>query len=362
MYIFVGDVHGSLEQFMFPLENRYRKESDVKNCINEMNEITLNELSLDGIERLTYMGDIFGGVFDCIIANTLARLVIEHENVEWILGNRDLVIFGKIYRPDIKNNSKHRRFKESCFNDGRFDNQLNKSLLREALQCGRIKVVSTFKNMLVSHAAITREGLNELRRVLELRDVRNVWSDTTEIPFDCKIDAYDFNTLDDLNYIFRQPSLLFFADLKIFKNKHVFMAIKESIIGHETFINEFQEAAIGRVRNSYGNWLTMEYTSMNAQCQLDRSQQFMLNTVHLPDGTPISTNIHHTDCNGQYNPCYFKYENDSWSCMCGREKYLYKYVDAYNLKWKFITDEIKYTKTIDRDFDHPRTMIVDFKM
>ena len=338
MEIIIGDIHGSLKQFLYPF---YSKGlcSDI-----DMKENRIEFLNLDLKDtKLIFTGDIFYGQDDdCIIANTLAYLCLKYDNIEWLLGNRDLLVFAKILKPTIKINELAFSYKKSPFK--RFE-QINTELLKSALLSKRIKVITRMKNgMLVSHAAITQEGINELKEVLDSQSIVSVMNDEVVIETDMN-DVYipitnSFDCLEDLNDIFTKIENvpLFMTKLKIFWNKHIFNAIEECVIGHETFINEYPEEAIEKILK-FGSWLTDEYCSMNVQCQDDRAKQFGLKTVNYKT-IDIPTNIHHVDCNTTiYDlPCFFSFENGEWYFNGGDEELKFKIIRKDGVIWKVIDE------------------------
>ena len=408
MEIIVGDVHGSIEQFLYPFYSNGFYDSVKK--FN--NELIFEHLDLHN-NRIIFTGDIFyKGNDDVIIANTLSKLLLERNDIEWLLGNRDLLVFAKCFIQDLKLNESSYSFKESPFcaseyasessskqflredskedfkndfrngSESRFE-KLNKNNIRRLVTEKRIKVITRLKNnILVSHAAITQEGINELKQVIDLKDISSVFNDDVLIELENEsIDNYkyntesslessirnnnksnsntnsesnskanskndseinslnnfknsfknnsiEFNSLEDLNNIFTDVNniILYCTKLKIFYNKHIFEAIEESVIGHETFINEYPKEALSKIQK-YNEWLTDEYISMNVQCKEDRMTQFLLSNVHYND-IEIFTNIHHTDCN-----CY-KYKNPC--CFCLSE------VNKNEFKWIFLGNDKKF--------------------
>ena len=355
MEILVGDVHGSLKQFLYPFyANGFYDSFTIKN-----NEIIFEHLDLHG-SRIIFIGDIFyKGNADCIIANTLSRMILNNEGngkIEWILGNRDLLPFAKVFDDSIELNPSAHSWRDSPFNSSRrpfnlshetfkgsslknsqkkskksFKNlsrsiqtdfeggfpgdsrcdfeKLNRSRMKRLITEKKIKVVTRLKNnMLVSHAPLNQESLDELKEILDNGFFTNINPDLDlkKLPDRMKIKTGNqFDSIDDLNQIFTDSENinLFCSFLKMFWNKHVFEAVEESVVGHEVFINEYPKEAIEKVQK-YGNWLTDEYISMNILSNSDRMKQFSLTEVHF-QGSSIKTNLHHIDCNGSKNPCYF---------------------------------------------------------
>ena len=395
MEIIVGDVHGSIEQFLYPFYSNGFYDS--ANKVN--NEIVFEHLDLHN-NRIIFIGDIFyKGIDDITIANTLSKLVLERNDIEWILGNRDLLIFAKCFIDDLQFNESYYSFKDSPFSDiksnskdnisktdskdnlsnetkeARF-NKLNKNNIKRLILEHRVKIITRLKNnILVSHAAITQDGINELKYVLDTKDISNVINPEVLINNSSKgslkdaskddnlkdiyksstvsktISAFknnsiEFNNIEDLNYIFTDVNniILYCLQLKIFWNKHIFEAIEESVIGHETFINEYPEEAINKIQK-YGTWLTDEYISMNIQCKNDRMNQFLLTKVHY-NGIEINTNIHHTDCNcyKYKNPCCFAvvYDNNTsnnsykWMFLGADKEFKYKMINYEDRQYKVL--------------------------
>ena len=325
--MFIGDIHGSLKQFLAPFIGR---------CDPELGqtEVELSNLYIDDIEKIFFMGDIFYGPDDCIIANTLSKLILEHENIEWILGNRDLLVFGKVLNPEIEINQASYSYKKSPFFDKRFETVLDHGLLRAVLKSGRVKIVSKFDKYLISHAAITEDGLEELRNVRSLIDI---WNPEVILPRNLPSFTFQFESIEELNQLIDVP-FFFFTKLKIIWNKRVFNAIQESIIGHEVFINEYPKEAFEKIQK-FGSWLTDEFISMHVQCQEDRLKQFLLSEVHYQD-SEIKTNIHHTDCNGQENPCFFELKNGEWIFNSGDETFKFEMVNFKGRDYKVISHPI----------------------
>lgn len=420
MEILVGDVHGSIKQFLYPFySNGFCDGMTIKN-----NEIVLENLNLHG-NRIIFIGDIFyKNENDVIIANTLSKMILDGFNIDWILGNRDLLVFWEIFNggsfnshpnESIKgtfNDSLNETFNETfndslnkslkgdhnktindsikgtlnetlkeqlngeheisfdetikgdhngeqnksingeqnetikgtlnenqnesfnvdhngrslkgtidthshSFKDSPFYNRfgkINKERLKRLILERKLKVVTRLKNnLLVSHAAITQDGINEIKQVFEtgIVPVNPEVKINKELTIKKNI---QFDSLEDLNEIFMDVDNidLYCSFLKIFWNKHIFEGIEESVIGHETFINEYPKEAIPKVQK-YGTWLTDEYISMNIQSKNDRIKQFLLTEVHY-EGNPIKTNLHHIDCNcsSYENPCYFALKNNKW--------------------------------------------------
>ena len=408
MEILVGDVHGSIKQFLYPFySNGFCDGMTMKN-----NEIVLENLNLHG-NRIIFIGDIFyKNENDVIIANTLSKMILDGFNIDWILGNRDLLVFWEIFKGSFNSQSLNESIKGSfndqslkeqpnetlnetinetvngepnetfnetlkgnhmgtinvepnetfnetlnvesnetlndqlnksikgSFNDsinGSFNETLkgtidphshsfkdspfynrfgkiNKERLKRLILERKLKVVTRLKNnLLVSHAAITQDGINEIKQVFEtgIVPVNPEVKINKELTIKKNI---QFDSLEDLNEIFMDVDNidLYCSFLKIFWNKHIFEGIEESVIGHETFINEYPKEAIPKVQK-YGTWLTDEYISMNIQSKNDRIKQFLLTEVHY-EGNPIKTNLHHIDCNcsSYENPCYFALKNNKW--------------------------------------------------
>ena len=313
MEILIGDVHGSLKQFLYP----FYSNGFYDNVIIKNNEIIFEHLNLHG-NKLIFVGDIFyKGEHDCIIANTLSKLILDNYEIEWLLGNRDLIVFAKLFKEnleidDIEIDDTSHSYKDSPFLN-RYDS-LNKERLKRLIIEKRIKVITRLKNnLLVSHAAITQNGFNELKNILETRIINNINPDIKNIKQLTLTKNNQLDSIEDLNIIFNDVDNinLYCSRLEIFWNKHIFEAIEECIIGHETFINEYPKEAIVKIQK-YGIWLTDEYISMNVQCKQDRIKQFLLKEVHYGD-IIIKTNIHHIDCNCFDNPCCFILNDNKWS-------------------------------------------------
>ena len=308
MEIVIGDIHGSIHQFVFPFTSHgFATGFNIKN-----NEIEFEELDLHGY-RLIFLGDIFyKGEYDCIIANTLSRLILDNYEIEWLLGNRDLIVFAKLFKENLEIDDTSHSYKDSPFID-RY-NSLNKERLKRLIIEKKLKVITRLKNnILVSHAAITQKGFNELKNILETKIINNINPDIRNINQLTLTKDNQLDSIEDLNNIFNDIDNinLYCSHLEIFWNKHIFESIEESIIGHETFINEYPKNAIVKIQK-YGIWLTDEYISMNVQCKQDRIKQFLLKEVHYGD-IIIKTNIHHIDCNCFDNPCCFILNNNKWS-------------------------------------------------
>ena len=331
MEIVVGDVHGCLKQFLYP----FFAKGLCEDAHISHNEIVFEKLDLHDA-RIIFCGDIFyRRPEDCIIANTLARLVLEHENIEWLLGNHDVTVFAKIIDPTIEMNKNAHGYSESPFE--RFA-EINRERLLNALTSKRIKVVTRLKNnMLVSHAAINQEAVNELKHILDIQDVLEVFNPEFKTLKNNWIPVNPFDHLEDLNDIFTNTANLplFQSKLKIFWNKRIFNAVEECVIGHEVFANEYPKEAYPKIQK-FGSWLTDEYMSMNVQCQEDRAKQFLLKSVNYLDAE-ITVNVHHTDCNAtKYeNPCFFVLEDDVWYFNGGLEIMNYEIVEINGHKWKF---------------------------
>lgn len=310
MTIVVGDIHGSIKQFAFPiLSNGFADKIELN---EELNELELVNVHID--KRMIFIGDIYYGDYDVYIGNTLARLVLNFTNVEWLIGNRDMFVFGKIFAEKL---GKSVTIKETSFayNIAPFDrfHMINRDLILSAFATGRIKVTTRLDNYLVSHAAITEDGIREFQNVIDMQSIEQVFNtdaaiETMELP------VIEYTSIDDLNSIFSKLENwpLYFAKLQIFWNHHIFTAIQDSIIGHEVFCNEYPSKALPKIQK-YGSWLTDEYRTMCVYDREDRMKQFQLTEVHY-NGATIKTNIKHVDCNCCIGlPCYFMLENGKWS-------------------------------------------------
>lgn len=191
-YLFIGDIHGDLNQFLAPfhIHKIYKNFNyDIySNSFTWENDVNYNKYSL------IFLGDIFHySVYDDIIANTLLKMLDKQLTWKWILGNHDSLIISYGLLKDKKNFLKiynYSYFKhifrsylpgvQYLFNNN--EDMFNKiyPYLNELYHTNDIsaKMISAMKqnkicyscvinNHFVSHASITKEGINEFIMLLK---------------------------------------------------------------------------------------------------------------------------------------------------------------------------------------------------
>ena len=232
-YIFIGDIHGDINQFLAPLI----KEKICKNFNYDMEHnkfIYDKDINFDKI-NVIFMGDIFHySIYDDIIANTIIDL-IKYDTFTWILGNHDALIisygllkdkrdFIKIF--DIKKFQYIFRSYlpgvQYLFNsliltkEGRSTNEFNNmfnnlnllyhtndisSKMIQAMKKRKIVYSLVINKFFISHASITENGIRELIMLLKYNNsfISNLKNEYTISNQNYK---YLFNSInhDNINY------------------------------------------------------------------------------------------------------------------------------------------------------------------